>query len=175
MGKSFLTGCFSMMVIPVVFIAGCILFGWKIGLVAALGAFVLLVGLIFYFLITAKGISWLDICLPVPVAIFFSILWFPIQFFLEFGTNLFSIPACIGSAILLSMSLFWVKEKHMPRAWLAIPLASFIYEILPVDIPGPVDEYVAFGGSLVSIIWQGMRYRLLEKPASESITAESER
>ncbi|MBF0407225.1 MAG: hypothetical protein HQM10_07720 [Candidatus Riflebacteria bacterium] len=94
-----------------------------------------------------KKISLLDVILPVPVAAIWSLA---LSFF-SFGATVFSAPTCIGAAFCLSFCLWKFREAENTN-WLILPVVCFLYEMLPVNIPGPFDDYFAFGGAVTSVV-----------------------
>jgi len=167
MFKSLLIGFASIPFAIIAFVIGWAVHDWRVGIVAGgavMGIFMLW-GLIF--LLTLKTFSWADVILPVPAACIWCILLTP----LSLGTEVFTAPACIGSAILLSISFALVKTGEMRTAWAILPAAMFTYEMLPVNIPGPLDDYLAFGGAVGSLILQLAYYNM--KRTSDELSARS--
>ncbi len=81
------------------------------------------------------------------------------------GGNAFTAPACIGSAILLSINLWMVRQGKFAKSWAIIPITVFIYEMLPVNIPGPFDDYFSFGGDAAVLLLQGAMYTFRKESA----------
>src|SRR5437763_5071465 len=109
MFKSLLIGFASIPFAVIAFVIGWAVHDWRAGIIAGgavMGIFMLW-GLIF--LLTLKTFSWADVILPVPAACAWCILLTP----LSLGTEVFTAPACIGSAILLSISFALVKTGEM--------------------------------------------------------------
>ena len=42
----------------------------------------------------------------------------------------------------------------MHKTWIIFPTIVFLYEMLPVSIPGPFDDFFAFGGSCANDFFQ---------------------
>jgi hypothetical protein len=119
---------------------------FKLGCIVGLSVFGFFNILGFLCLYFQKTITSIDVFLPIPIAI----LWSFLLSFFSFGANVFYMPAVIGSSILLTLSL--IKQKQNPlisRKWLVLPALVFIYEMLPINIPGPVDDYLAFGSATI--------------------------
>ena len=55
---------------------------------------------------------------------------------------------------LRSMALYKMRKVH--PGWLILPAVTFLYEMLPVNIPGPFDDYFAFGGSAFYLVFQAI-------------------
>jgi len=110
--------------------------------------------------INSRGFSRLDILLPIPIAAAWSLL---LSVF-SLGADIFAAPACIGSAVLLSAALWMIKRQQMPRSWAIVPLVVFFYEMLPLKLPGAVDDYLAFGGSMTDVLIQAIVARSMRKP-----------
>ncbi|MBF0503341.1 MAG: hypothetical protein HQM09_24695 [Candidatus Riflebacteria bacterium] len=107
------------------------------------------------------------VCLPVPVAVIWSLVLMPF----EFGANAFSMPAAIGSAMCLSLCL-WMSRGTQDRKWLILPTICFLYEMLPVNIPGPFDDYFAFGGTFVTTVMMKFMARARETEKMTDVIAE---
>jgi len=52
------------------------------------------------------------------------------------------------------------KRDGVNKVWLAFPAVIFLYEMLPVNIPGPFDDLFAFGGSAANTILLLVKIRL---------------
>jgi hypothetical protein len=103
-----------------------------------------------------KTYTWADAALPV----LFSLVWSLILIPFSFGTSLFSAPSFIGSAVLLSFCMVFVSRRELPRAWLITPLIIFLYEMLPLNIPGPFDDIFALAGSAGNAVLLVVKGRL---------------
>lgn len=106
-----------------------------------------------------KTYSYLDAFLPLAFAVVWSFILLPFTF----GTSAFSAPALIGSAILLGICMILAKRQEIDKLFLIFPAVVFIYEMLPINIPGPFDDIFAFGGSVVSTILIGVKANLKRK------------
>ena len=138
-----------------------IAWNFKTGAWVALSVFALFAALSAARLLTLKTFSTVDLFLPIAAAAVWSLVLTP----LELGSNLFSAPAAIGSALLLTLSLWRVRHQEMRgKGWLIYPVLVFIYEMLPVNIPGPVDDYLAFGSSAVTTVLHRFATRNLPSP-----------
>lgn len=104
-----------------------------------------------------KKLSTPDIFLPIPFALVWSVVLFPFGITSEY----FNIASFLGSSILLTLSLWWVREGKMKPGWIIFPALVYLYEMIPVNIPGPFDDIFGFGGSVTALIIQGIKYRSL--------------
>jgi len=71
----------------------------------------------------------------------------------KLAEDVFSIPAALAAAGLLTLVLAAVKRKHLPKRWIILPLLCWMYECLPITLPGPIDELLAIGGSGMVTVW----------------------
>ena len=95
-------------------------------------------------LLFTKRFTLGDVFLPT----FFSIVWSILLIPFSLGTSLFSAPAAIGSGLVLSACLWRAYHAQgVGREWLILPITVFLYEMIPVNISGPFDDYLAFGGA----------------------------
>jgi hypothetical protein len=93
----------------------------------------------------------------------------------SFGASVFYAPASIGAAMLLGACMVMAKRYQMDKTWLLLPALVFIYEMLPINIPGPLDDTFALTGSVGSAIVQFMRRALpkIIKTGSQDISQDS--
>ncbi len=92
---------------------------------------------------------WWAIALPVVV----SIPWVAFMSLWKWAEDVFSLPAAIAAAFLLSSVLLAIRKKNLPARWAILPLACWIYECLPLTLPGPFDEMLTIGGSGMDVFW----------------------
>ena len=112
-----------------------------------------------------KRFSLVDVFLPLLFSVIWSILLIPFDI-----PSLFSAPAAIGSGFILTMCLWRVHHNHgVGEEWLILPVVVFLYEMLPVNIPGPFDDYFAFGGDVVYgiLLYSKTIYMNRELPGAE--------
>ena len=100
-----------------------------------------------------KEFSYLDAALPLVFAMFWSAALAPFSF----GISLFSAPAFMGAALMLGVCMALDKRYLMDKKWLILPALVFFYEMLPINIPGPVDDTFALGGSVSVVFIQFLR------------------
>lgn len=96
-----------------------------------------------------RAFSWAAIFLPIILTVPWVLLMAP----LKLPVDVFSVPAALAAAGLLTLVLAAVKRKHLPKKWVLLPLACWIYECLPITLPGPLDELLAIGGSGMVTVW----------------------
>lgn len=135
--------------------------GWastsvRVGVVAGLSTLFVCWALAIVLLLFTRRFSAVDVFLPVPIAILWSMMLFP----LSLGTELFTAPSCIGSAVVLSVCLWMIRHNKMPVTWAILPAVIFLYEMLPINVPGPFDDWFAFGGDVTVLLFQGLAYTL---------------
>ncbi len=122
---------------------------WKAGVIAGCATLALcLIGatLMLFFL---KTFSAVDVFLPLVFSVVWSLALIP----LSFGADLFSAPTAIGSGFVMTLCLWRVRQNGGEgRKWLIFPIIVYIYEMLPVNIPGPFDDLFAFGGDVICAI-----------------------
>jgi len=143
---------FSVLAFLIGWAARDIRFGLLAGAVIFTGFFIAAIVSLFF----VKTYSYLDAALP-PV---FAILWSLALAPFSFGASLFSAPAFIGAGLLLGACLVLNKRYETGIKWLILPGLIFIYEMLPINIPGPVDDAFALSGSAGAIIMQYLRRAL---------------
>lgn len=123
--------------------------GWKAGLSTCCCAFA--AGLVMATLIAffTRRLTLFDVFLPVV----FSILWSLALMPFSLGSDLFTAPAAIGAGLLLTLCLWKAyHEEGASRRWLIFPILVYIYEMLPVNLPGPLDDYFALTGDVASFL-----------------------
>jgi hypothetical protein len=122
---------------------------WKAGLIACCCTFaagLILATLMAFF---TRRFTLFDVFLPV----IFSVLWSLVLVPFSLGSDLFTAPAAIGSGLLLTLCLWKAyHEEGKSRRWLIFPILVYIYEMLPINLPGPFDDYFALTGDVVSFI-----------------------
>ncbi|OIO04946.1 MAG: hypothetical protein COX65_03315 [Elusimicrobia bacterium CG_4_10_14_0_2_um_filter_56_8] len=127
-------------------------FGLLAGAVVFTGFFIAALVSLFF----VKTYNYFDAALP-PV---FAVLWSLALAPFSFGASLFSAPAFISAGFMLGACMVLAKRYETGIKWLAFPVLVFIYEMLPVNIPGPVDDTFAVAGSVGSVLLQFMRSAL---------------
>jgi hypothetical protein len=96
-----------------------------------------------------RRFTLVDVFLP----LIFSVLWSLLLVPFSLGSDLFTAPAAIGSGMLLTWCLWRAyHEGGEGRKWLIIPILVYIYEMLPINIPGVFDDYFALTGDLACVL-----------------------
>jgi hypothetical protein len=122
---------------------------WRAGLVAGASTFALCLIAATVMLFFVKKLSLADVFLPVV----FSVIWSVILTPLSLGAEIFTAPAAIGSGFLLTLCLWrYYHDNGIGRYWLIFPVIVYVYEMLPVNIPGPFDDYFCFAGDVASTV-----------------------
>lgn len=127
-------------------------FGLLAGAVIFTGFFIAAIISLFF----VKTYSYTDAALPLV----FSALWSLALAPFSIGASLFSAPAFIGAALLLGACMVITKRCQTGFKWLVFPVLVFFYEMLPVNIPGPVDDMFAIGGSAAATLTMFLRRAL---------------
>jgi hypothetical protein len=119
---------------------------WKAGAIAGSSTMAICMVIATLMLFFLKTFSLVDVFLP----LLFSVVWSVILIPFSFGEAIFSAPAAIGSGFILTLCLWRVHQNGgAGKSWLIFPIIVYMYEMLPVNIPGPFDDYFAFGGDVV--------------------------
>ena len=119
---------------------------WQAGLIASASTIGICLIIATLMLFSMKTFSVVDVFLPLV----FSVVWSVILMPFSLGTSIFSAPAAIGSGLVLTLCLWRVHHNDgQGKQWLILPTIVYIYEMLPVNIPGPFDDYFSFGGDVV--------------------------
>jgi hypothetical protein len=94
-----------------------------------------------------KEVTMFDCVIPIGIALISGVVFMPIGLL---NADLFSGASCIISGAILSICL-WLHKKGKMREWaLIMPTLTFIYEILPIDLPTSLDNIIGLGGSAMS-------------------------
>jgi hypothetical protein len=109
----------------------------------------------------------IDCFLPMVISLLSGVVFFPLSLV---SGNLFSPATCIVSGVLLTLGLFGYREGKIDSAgWLVFPFLTFVYEILPVDLPTDIDNLLGLGTTTVIEV-AGL---LKSRRSAEVITCES--
>lgn len=90
-----------------------------------------------------RSYEYADALLPPAFAVVWSLALAPFSF----GATLFSAPAFIAAGALLGGCMAMAKYYGTGLKWLWFPAVVFLYEMLPVNIPGQFDDMFALAGS----------------------------
>lgn len=122
---------------------------WRAGVAAAGCTFAICLFAATVMLFFIRKLSLVDVFLPVV----FSVAWSLVLTPLSLGTEIFTAPTAIGSGLLLTVCLWrYYHNNSIGRYWLILPTLIYVYEMLPINIPGPIDDYFSFGGDLACTI-----------------------
>jgi hypothetical protein len=146
---SFLSFPFSLLVFLISWAVSDIRTGLLAGAIAFTLCFLAAVINLFF----VRTYSYTDAALP-PV---FAGLWSLALAPFSFGASLFSAPAFMASGLLLSACMVLAKRYATGFKWLILPALVFVYEMLPVNIPGPVDDAFALSGAAGTVAVQFFR------------------
>lgn len=150
-----LRGCLILVLSPLFSIALGIVIGkihgvWY-GVLGGLGMLSLF-GLISVKVMNAGGrLTTADCIIPLILSVISGIIFAPVHLI---SASVFSTATCIGSGILLMAAMFLYKSGRMNKWGLIIPACTFIYELLPIELPTDLDNFLALGGAGVSM-WLG--------------------
>lgn len=111
--------------------------------------------------------------LPIPLAL--TIPWVLLLLPLKLPVDAFSVPAALIAAALLTLVMWAVRRKRLPVRWVILPLLCWVYECLPVTLPGPFDEALALGGSGMAVVWAWAKAAYLPGGEGAGKTPEKER
>lgn len=145
-------GCSSFVFTPIVGIATCAYVwkhcGWALGILAGILSFVVF-SRVLKCLIERdnRGLTVADCFMPLIISAVCGIVFMPIALV---SLNLFSVATCIYSGVLLSVALLCYRSGRIESPWWLVPLfLTFIYEILPIDLPTDLDNLLGVGVSTV--------------------------
>jgi len=125
--------------------------GWKAGLIACCLTIAVCLTIATLMAFLTRRFTLLDVFLP----LIFSVLWSLILMPFSLGADIFAAPSAIGSGMLLTLCLWRVyHENGAGKNWLILPILVYIYEMLPVNIPGPIDDTFALTGDLACVLLQ---------------------
>jgi hypothetical protein len=131
-------------------VIGLIWGDWKIALTVFLSfscvSFVAASISLFYI----RTLSWIDVFFPFIISIPWTLLLLP----LKIPTQLFAAPSAIGAGLLLTCSLWITKSRGGSYGWLVLPVGIWLYEMLPISIPGPLDDLFALGSQATAFTLQ---------------------
>jgi len=156
MWRSFAIAFLSFPFTGLAFVIGWAAADLRTGLLAGAAVFTLFFTAAVVNLFFVKSYSYLDAALPAVFAALWSLALAPFSL----GLSVFSAPAFIGAGLLLGACLVLAKRYATGWRWLLLPAAVFLYEMLPVNIPGFVDDTFALGAALSALLAQFWRAAL---------------
>jgi hypothetical protein len=154
------------------FMIGLIWGDWKIALTVFLSFFGVSIIAASISILTIRTLSWSDVFFPFIVSIPWTILLLP----LKLPTQLFAAPAAIGAGLLLTCSLWITKSRGGSYGWLVWPVGIWLYEMLPLSIPGPIDDFFALGSQATVFtiqIIKSQANKSLQKPGTKIESGDS--
>lgn len=149
MWKSLLLVAVSVPVSIALGIAAWAAANWKAGLITSCSTFAACLVIATLMAFFTRRLTLFDVFLPVVFSALWSLLLVPFSL----GSDLFTAPAAIGAGLLLTLCLW--KAYHEPgesRRWLIFPILVYVYEMLPINLPGPLDDYFALTGDVACFI-----------------------
>ena len=137
------------------------LIGWaakdiRAGLLAGAVVFTVLFAAAAVGLLLLRKYSYADAALPPVFAAAWSLALAPFSI----GASLFSAPAFIAAGLLLGACMALAKRYATGLRWLLLPVLVFLYEMLPLNLPGPVDDALAVGSAAGAVLLQFLRAAL---------------
>lgn len=156
MWRSFAIAFLSFPFTLLAFVIGWAARDMRAGLLAGAAIFTVFFTAAVVNLFFVKTYSYLDAALPAVFAALWSLALAPFSL----GLSVFSAPAFIGAGLLLGGCLVIAKRYATGWSWLLLPSAVFLYEMLPVNIPGFVDDTFALGAALSFLAAQFYRKAL---------------
>jgi hypothetical protein len=115
-----------------------------------------------------RTLMWLDVFFPFVISVPWTIILLP----LKIPTQLFAAPAAIGSGLLLTLALWMHKSRGSSKAWIILPVIAWLYEMLPINIPGPFDDMFAFGGQITVLLLQAAKSQFIAAPDAPALQRE---
>ncbi|HBA60173.1 MAG TPA: hypothetical protein DCZ92_05045 [Elusimicrobia bacterium] len=144
MWKTALIGVLSFPFSGLAFVIGWAARDLRTGVIAGAAVFTVFFVASIVSLFFIKTYTYLDAALPLVFAVFWSAALAPFSF----GASLFSAPAFIGAALVLGACMALAKRWETDKRWLIFPAIVFLYEMLPLNIPGQFDDLFALSGSV---------------------------
>jgi hypothetical protein len=102
---------------------------------------------------SAKRLTVFDCAIPLFISIIAGVIFAPISLF---TASIFSSFTCIGAGIFLSLGLFLYRKGELSGYFLILPTLTFIYEILPIELPTDLDNLLALGADSANFILAGI-------------------
>ena len=124
-------------------------YGVGLGILTGIALFVVFICLAIYLINNAKQLTILDCFLPIPVGLMSAVLFAPISLA---GMSIFSSATCLAASLFLTIMLLMYRTQKITGGWLILPFLVFIYELLPIEFPSDIDNFLAFGGNATNLI-----------------------
>lgn len=119
------------------------------GVIIGIVAFIICIAIITSFINRSKTLTFVDCGLPFIISIIAAFTFAPIALF---EGSLLSIGTCIYSGVLLSVGLILYKSDKLSGASLILPMLTFVYEILPIDLPTDLDNLIGLSVNTLNLI-----------------------
>jgi hypothetical protein len=148
MMRTLAVGCLTPLLALLSFAVGWLAKDWQVGLIATLVTFGVGIVLMAVSLLWIRRITWPDVLAPVVFSIPWTLLLLP----LKLVTADFIPGTFVVAAMFLSACLWMYKEERITREFLILPTLVFLYEMLPINIPGPIDDFLCLTGSAGSTV-----------------------
>ncbi|MDA8132113.1 MAG: hypothetical protein M0011_11480 [Elusimicrobia bacterium] len=135
--------------------------GWaardlRAGLLAGAVVFTIFFAAAAVSLLLVRKFTYADAALPPAFAVIWSLVLAPFSI----GVSLFSAPAFIAAGLMLGACMALAKRYATGLKWLLLPALVFLYEMLPLNLPGPVDDTFAVGSAAGAVLLQFLRAAL---------------
>ena len=109
----------------------------------------------------SKTLTIVDCVLPIVISLIAAFMFSPIALI---SGNLFSIGTCIFSGVLLSVGLVLYKLDKLQGTFLILPMLTFAYELLPIDLPTDLDNILGLSVSTLNLVTGGiLRQKLVSR------------
>lgn len=173
MWKSFAIAFLSFPFTALSFLIGWLAADVKTGLLAGAAVFTVFFTAAVVNLFFVKTYTYADALLPAAFAALWSLALAPFSL----GLSVFSAPAFIGAGALLGACMAVIKRWGTNPWVLLLPAAVFFYEMLPVNIPGFVDDTLALSGAFLVVGRQLLKEALprILKELREAAAKQSQR
>lgn len=147
------------------------------GVLGGFVAFFVLVAIAAKLANSGGKLTAVDCLIPLVLSIISGVVFAPVQLLVG---SVFSVATCIFSGVLMSLGLFLYKAGKLKGWALILPALTFIYEMLPIELPTDLDNIFALGGSATMLYWgyvkraviAGSGSNRLLKAAAEADTAD---
>ena len=155
--KEYPAGCLrSMILFPVGIVLSVLLgmasgqsLGVLWGIIIGIVAFLINIAIVVFVLNKSKTLTIVDCALPFVISILAAFTFAPLALF---EGSFFSIGTCIFSGVFLSVGLILYKQNRIRGIYLILPMLTFIYEILPIDLPTDLDNEIALGANTLDLV-----------------------
>lgn len=131
------------------------------GVIIGIIVFIICVAVTVVIVNKSKTLTIVDCVLPIVISLIAAFMFSPVALI---SGNFFSIGTCIFSGVLLSVGLVLYKSDKIQGAFLILPMLTFAYELLPIDLPTDLDNILALSLSTLNLVTGGiLRQKLVSK------------